>query len=132
MEQNKHTIENKSDDKKMRIGELSEHLKVESFVIRFWEKEFGLSAERSSGGQRFYKPEDIEKFKIIRELLYKKGYTIAGAKKHLKKLGKPKSDTSIKAAYMTDLEEFDITHLQVLYDQCLQLKEKLLMLKKLL
>lgn len=130
MEQTKHT-EKKVLSKKMRIGELAEHLHVESFVIRFWEKEFGISSLRSAGGQRFYSPQDVEKFKIIKELLHKKGFTIAGAKKHLKKNGKPKTE-AINAAYMTDIEEFNVQHLQIIYDQCIQLKEKLLVLKKLL
>lgn len=68
-----------------RIGKLAHKLGVKRFVIRFWEKEFGISAHRSSGGQRFYKVKDLETFKLIKELLYEKGFTIAGAKKILEK-----------------------------------------------
>ncbi len=66
-----------------RIGELAKQLNVEKFVIRFWEKEFGLPTYRSSGGQRFYSQEHLEQFKIIKTLLYDQGFTIAGAKKQL-------------------------------------------------
>ena len=67
-----------------RIGQLAKQLEVERFVIRFWEKEFHLKSERSEGGQRFYGQKDLETFKLIKQLLYEKGFTIAGAKNALK------------------------------------------------
>lgn len=73
----------KMQKRKFRIGELAEQLNVERFVIRFWEKEFDIKTTRSEGGQRFYSQEDFEKFKLIKELLYNKGFTIAGAKKQI-------------------------------------------------
>lgn len=73
----------KMQKRKFRIGELAEQLTVERFVIRFWEKEFGIKTTRSEGGQRFYSEEDFEKFKLIQELLYHQGFTIAGAKKQI-------------------------------------------------
>jgi DNA-binding transcriptional MerR regulator len=69
--------------KQFRIGHLAAALGVDDFVIRFWEKEFKLPTNRSQGGQRFYTAEDLERFKNIHELLYKKGFTIAGAKQEL-------------------------------------------------
>lgn len=69
--------------KKFRIGELAQYLNIERFVIRFWEKEFCLRPKRSDGGQRFYSAKDVKKFELIKELLYKKKFTIAGAKKYL-------------------------------------------------
>lgn len=71
-----------------RIGTLAQQLDVKRFVIRFWEKEFDIPSHRSSGGQRFYKAQDIEQFKLIKKLLYEKGFTISGAKKVLKKQGR--------------------------------------------
>lgn len=76
----------KMEKRKFRIGELAEHLGVERFVIRFWEREFGIRSHRSEGGQRFYDERDLFKFKAIKQLLYDDGYTIAGAKKILKTL----------------------------------------------
>ncbi len=69
--------------RKFRIGELAEHLAVERFVIRFWEKEFNVKSTRSHGGQRFYDEDDAHLFAIIKELLYNRGFTIAGARKEL-------------------------------------------------
>lgn len=69
--------------KKFRIGELAKELQVKKFVIRFWEKEFGLKSDRSQGGQRYYTQDDFKAFNTIKHLLYKQGYTIAGAKSQL-------------------------------------------------
>ena len=70
--------------RKFRIGELSRKIGVEQFVIRFWEKEFDIESKRSNGGQRFYDEKDYKRFKKIKELLYEKKFTIAGAKEELK------------------------------------------------
>lgn len=70
--------------RQFRIGDLAKQLDVEKFVIRFWEKEFAVNTTRSIGGQRFYSQEDLDTFKHIKTLLYEQGFTIAGAKKHLK------------------------------------------------
>ena len=72
--------------RKFRIGELSRKIGVEQFVIRFWEKEFDIESKRSNGGQRFYDEKDYTKFKKIKELLYEKKFTIAGAKEELKNI----------------------------------------------
>lgn len=74
-----------------RIGELAESLKVEKFVIRFWEKELGIKSFRSQGGQRFYEDKDLQKFILVKELLYNKKYTLAGAKKELENLKKSRN-----------------------------------------
>ena len=72
--------------RQFRIGELAERLKIERFIIRFWEKEFGIKTSRSQGRQRYYDELDLEKFILIKELLYERGFTIAGAKKELERL----------------------------------------------
>lgn len=69
--------------KQFRIGDLAKELKVKKFVIRFWEKEFGIKSDRSGGGQRFYSADDLKMFLLIKDLLYGQGFTIAGAKKQL-------------------------------------------------
>ncbi len=66
-----------------RIGELAKKLLLERFVIRFWEKEFKLKTDRSQGGQRFYTEDDYALFKLIKDLLYNRGFTIHGAKREI-------------------------------------------------
>lgn len=91
--------------RKFRIGELAQHLNVERFVVRFWEKEFGLKTDRSGGGQRFYEESDIERFMLIKDLLYNKGFTIAGAKQELKRLDTPNKSERVVASKRTSLSD---------------------------
>ena len=57
---------------------------METHVIRYWESEFPqLKPVRAPSGQRLYHANHLELLTLIKELLYDKGYTIAGAKKAL-------------------------------------------------
>ena len=73
--------------RQFRIGDLSRELHIKKFVIRFWEREFGITSDRSQGGQRFYTDDDLATFQTIKHLLYEQGFTIAGAKKHIQSGG---------------------------------------------
>lgn len=126
--------------RQFRIGELAEHLDVEKFVIRFWEKEFDMRTTRSTGGQRFYDDHDIEKFALIKELLYKKGFTIAGAKQQMKERLKRKTEAEepkVMGSHKTTLEqEHPVSTAGLSREQLeqtiLDLQQKLLKLRELL
>ena len=76
-----------------RIGEVCKIVDIEPFVLRFWETEFpNLAPEKSQSGQRVYRRKDIEMVLRIKELLYERGYTIAGARKQLSRSRAPKED----------------------------------------
>jgi len=76
-----------------RIGDVCRIVKVEAFVLRFWETEFpGLAPQKSKSGHRVYKKKDIENFLRVKELLYERGYTIAGARKQLARQRSPKDE----------------------------------------
>ncbi len=130
----------KMQKRQFRIGQLANYLKVEKFVIRFWEKEFEMKSARSTGGQRFYDQKDIERFKIIKELLYQKGFTIAGAKQQLKERSKRKQalleeDSKILGSHKTTLEHTVNTPQptrEELEQQIVDLQKKLLKLRELL
>jgi DNA-binding transcriptional MerR regulator len=69
---------------------------VESHTLRYWEREFSefLRPIRSAGGQRRYRPEDIEVIREIKRLLKEEMYTVAGAKRKLReKFGSPPSNS---------------------------------------
>ena len=69
-----------------KIGEVSEILKVKSFVIRYWESEFKqLRPSKNGTGQRVFRKKDILLLQRIKQLLYEELYTIPGAKKRLQK-----------------------------------------------
>lgn len=126
--------------RQFRIGELAQHLDVEKFVIRFWEKEFDMRTTRSTGGQRFYDDHDIEKFALIKELLYKKGFTIAGAKQQLKERLKRipgAEEAKIIGSHKTTLEQEQPVNTaglsrEQLEQTILDLQQKLLKLRELL
>ena len=68
------------------IKEAAKIVEVPAYVLRYWEDEFSLiKPKRTATGHRRYKKDDLELLLKIKDLLYNKGFTIEGAKKHLKK-----------------------------------------------
>jgi DNA-binding transcriptional MerR regulator len=73
-----------------RIGEVSQLVGVEAYVLRYWESEFpGLSPRKSSSGQRMFRRKDVELLLRIKHLLYAQKFTIEGARKALQDKTKP-------------------------------------------
>jgi len=69
-----------------KIGEVCTIVGVEPYVLRFWETEFPfLVPQKSKSGHRVYKRKDVELVLKVKELLYDRGFTIAGARKQLSK-----------------------------------------------
>jgi DNA-binding transcriptional MerR regulator len=67
------------------IGEVAEQLGVNTSVLRYWEKEFGmLRPKRTGKGDRLYTKEDIAKVRRIQQLLKDEGFTIQGARERLR------------------------------------------------
>ena len=67
------------------IGEVSQITNLKQYVLRYWETEFTvLNPSKNTAGNRIYKDKDIQLIKYIQNLLYKKKFTIKGAKQHLK------------------------------------------------
>ena len=68
-----------------RIGEVAKLCRLPAYVLRFWETEFPqLKPAKGSTGQRMYRRKDVENVLRIKQLLYEQGFTIAGARQHLK------------------------------------------------
>jgi DNA-binding transcriptional MerR regulator len=73
-----------------KIGEVSELLGVEPYVLRYWETEFtGLSPKKSGTGHRLYRRKDVELLLRIKHLLYEKRFTIEGARQTLQNEPRP-------------------------------------------
>lgn len=67
------------------IGEVAEMFNVNTSLIRFWEKEFDIiKPQKNKKGNRLFTKKDIENFRVIYHLVKDKGYTLQGAKEHLK------------------------------------------------
>ena len=66
------------------ISEVSEMLDVKPHVLRYWETQFSMLRPRKNrAGNRMYRPDEINLLLRIRELLYGKRFTIAGARRTL-------------------------------------------------
>ena len=53
-------------------------------MLRYWETEFPqIKPDKGRSGLRLYKKKDLDSILQIKHLLYKAGYTIAGARKKL-------------------------------------------------
>lgn len=67
------------------ISEVAGELDVPQHVLRFWETRFSqIRPLKRAGGRRYYRPEDVELLRRIREFLYQQGYTIRGVQKLLR------------------------------------------------
>lgn len=67
------------------IGEVARAFDVNTSLIRFWEKEFDvLKPKKNAKGNRKFTPQDITNLKLIFHLVKERGFTLEGAKIHLK------------------------------------------------
>ena len=89
-----------------RVGEVSQSVGVESYVLRYWEKMFPqLKPEKDESGQRVYTRSDINMVMRIKHLLYEERYTIDGARKKLREGSKVESRSKSKAKSSEDAQE---------------------------
>lgn len=76
------------------IGEVAKAFDVNTSLIRFWEKEFDvLKPKKNAKGNRKFTPEDITNLKFIYHLVKERGFTLEGAKTHLKEEKQKSLDT---------------------------------------
>lgn len=66
------------------ISEVSDLVGVKPHVLRYWETQFSMLRPRKNrAGNRMYRPEELKVLMRIKELLYERRYTIAGARRTL-------------------------------------------------
>ena len=89
-----------------KIGEVSELLGVEPYVLRYWETEFpALSPKKSGTGHRLYRRKDVELLLRIKHLLYEKRFTIEGARQSLQaatRAPKPRATERVQQELFTE------------------------------
>ncbi|GER60637.1 MerR family transcriptional regulator [Patiriisocius marinus] len=97
------------------IGEVAEAFDVNTSLIRFWEKEFdALQPKKNAKGNRKFTPADIKNLELIYHLVKERGFTLDGAKIHLKE-NKKKT-----------LDNFDIIRkLETVKSELLKIKDHL-------
>ena len=85
------------------IGEVAKAFGVNASLIRFWEKEFdALKPKKNAKGNRKFTPEDIKNLKFIYHLVKERGFTLDGAKTHLKE---DKQETLTNFEIISKLED---------------------------
>ena len=97
------------------IGEVAKAFNVNTSLVRFWEKEFDvLKPKKNAKGNRKFTPEDIKNLELIFHLVKERGFTLDGAKLHLKE-NKHKT-----------LERFEIIRkLETVKSELLKIKDQL-------
>ena len=89
-----------SEQRLYRIGEVSRLTELKPFVLRYWESEFPmLEPVKSASGHRMYRQEDVDLVFKIKRLLYDEGFTIAGARRHLRGNGAAGSELTSSGAH---------------------------------
>ncbi len=67
------------------IGEVAEMFKVNTSLIRYWEKEFDIiKPKKNKKGNRLFTRQDVDNFYVIYHLVKERGFTLDGARKKLK------------------------------------------------
>ena len=82
--ENDNSMEKNSDKLYYSIGEVAKMFKVNTSLIRFWEKEFDIiKPQKNKKGNRLFTQRDIDHFHLIFNLVKEQGYTLQGAKEKL-------------------------------------------------
>jgi len=86
-----------------RIGEVSRLTALKPFVLRYWETEFPmLQPVKGHNGHRLYRQEDVDLVLKIKRLLYDEGFTIAGARRHLKEAANSSDSADQRSTFAAD------------------------------
>ena len=97
------------------ISEVSKDLSLPQHVLRFWETKFAqIKPIKRGGGRRYYRPEDVDLLKGIKNLLYNDGYTIRGVQKVIKENG-PKNILFSNSKANAKLEQKTFTDNEKIY-----------------
>lgn len=97
------------------IGEVAKAFGVNTSLIRFWEKEFDvIKPKKNAKGNRKFTSEDIKNLQFIYHLVKERGFTLEGAKTHIKE-ERQKSLTNFEI----------ITKLESVKNQLIKLKNEL-------
>ncbi|WP_162127262.1 MerR family transcriptional regulator [Flavobacterium phycosphaerae] len=78
-------VELKEGKRYYSIGEVAKAFGVNASLIRFWDKEFDiLKPKKNAKGNRMFTPEDVKNLQLIYHLVKERGFTLDGARIHLK------------------------------------------------
>ncbi|MCU4177648.1 MerR family transcriptional regulator [Carboxylicivirga sp. N1Y90] len=99
------------------IGEVADMFKVNTSLIRFWEKEFDIiKPQKNKKGNRLFTPKDVENFHLIYHLVKEKGMTLKGAQKKLKENREDTINNFEVVSKLKDIRELLVSVLDNLED----------------
>jgi DNA-binding transcriptional MerR regulator len=82
------------------ISDVAEVVGVKPHVLRYWETQFSMLRPRKNrAGNRMYQPDQVKLLFQIKELLYDRRFTIAGAKRHLLDQRKEPAPQQVELAF---------------------------------
>lgn len=97
------------------IGEVAELCGVKPHVLRYWEQEFTqLKPVKRRGNRRYYQHHEVLLVRHIRELLYRDGFTISGARNKLNESSIQNEEALIEAQRVGGIVETVRQDLQAL------------------
>src|SRR5262245_36877268 len=67
-----------------KAAEVCEMTQLQPYVLRSWEKEFpGIGVQKSADSPRLYRQSDLDQVLRIKELVFREGLTLAGARRRI-------------------------------------------------
>ena len=89
-----------------RIGEVSRLAGLEQYVLRYWETEFPqINPDKGKTGQRLYTKKHLDTILLVKQLLYRDGFTIAGARRKLNSRAGQDSRAAVIESAKQELKE---------------------------
>ncbi len=118
-------VVNKSKAAFRTIAEVADELGVGTHVLRFWETKFSqIKPMKRSGGRRYYRPDDVELLRCIKDLLYVRRLTIEGAQKEIKNRGlKALIGETIQNDFFADVAEDNRSGENLLQETAAELRD---------
>ena len=91
-------------EKRYFISDAAKELEVESHVLRYWEEELNLEIPRNEMGHRYYREEEIQMLKCIKELKAR-GFQLKTIKQILSELQEGKGEATKRLKEIQEKEE---------------------------
>ena len=89
-----------------KVREVSAITGVAPYVLRYWETEFHqIRPKRTDAGQRLFRKRDVLQILEIKQLLYKKKYTIEGARRFLREKHRRPDDDAAPGRVLKEIRD---------------------------
>jgi DNA-binding transcriptional MerR regulator len=99
------------------MGEACKLCGLKAHVLRYWEQEFpSLNPSKRRGNRRYYQRKDILLLRRIKELLYRQGFTIEGARTKLTEEARGEVEVPEASLARGDVLKEVVGHLETLLE----------------